>query len=72
MATIDELKEKYDGEWLAIRVLKEDRSRPQEGELLHHSMSEDEVWSVVKGDRTRIYVTYAGPPLPEGVGGCIL
>lgn len=66
MARIGELKERYKGEWLAIHILKEGASGPEEGELLYHARDADEIWKLIQGDRRRIYVTYAGPPLPEG------
>lgn len=66
MDNIQELKEAYKGEWLAIAVSKEGPSGPQAGELIYHSRNRDEVWSKIRGDRRRIYVTYAGPLLEEG------
>ncbi len=66
MATVQELKEAYKGEWLAIAVAKRGEAGIEEGELVHHSKDADEVWRRIKGDKRKIYVTYAGPPLPEG------
>lgn len=66
MTSIRELKEAYKGEWLAIAISKDSLSGPLEGKLIYHSKNEDEVWERVKGDRRRVYVTYAGPLLEEG------
>ncbi len=72
MATIEALKQQFDGEWLAISDLKESPSGLEEGELLFHCRDRDEIWARIKGDRRTIYVTYAGPPWPEGVDGVLL
>jgi len=66
MATVRELKETYKGEWLAIAVLKESESGPEEGELIYHCRNRNELWRGIKEDVRRIYVTYAGPILEEG------
>lgn len=66
MPKIEELKETYKGRWLAILVLREDSAGPQEGELLYHSESREEVWKRIRGDKRKIYVAYAGPLLQEG------
>jgi len=66
MPKIEELKETYKGQWLAIIVLREDPAGPQEGELLHHCETREEVWRRIRGDSRKIYVTYAGPLLEEG------
>ena len=66
MTTVRELKEAYQGEWLAIVVLGEGESGPEEGELVGHCRNRDELWRRIKGDERRIYVTYSGPALEEG------
>lgn len=66
MATIEQLKQKHQGEWLAISVLKEGEAGPDEGDLVYHSANRDEVWRRIKGDPRKIYVTYGGPALEEG------
>lgn len=63
---IEALKHQYQGEWLAIQVGREGPSGPEEGELVYHARGVQEVWRRLKGDRRRIYVTYAGPLLEEG------
>ena len=66
MAKIAELKETYDGEWLAIVVTKREDHESIEGELVFHSKDRDAVWKNVTGDTRTLFVTYAGPPLPPG------
>lgn len=66
MSTINELKEKYKGKWLAIEIRKEDITGPLEGEIVYHSRERDRVWRKIKGDKRRLYVTYAGPLIEEG------
>jgi len=66
MPEIEDLKSLYKGEWLAIEVTMEDASGPVEGRLIYHSTSREDVWRKIKGDRRRIYVTYAGPLIEEG------
>ena len=66
MATIQELKEWYKGEWLAIELVGDSQAEPQDGELVYHSSDHDDVWRSIKGDKRRIYVTFAGPALAEG------
>jgi len=60
MANIEQLKKEYEGEWLAIAVLKDEGGIPTDGELLAHSLDESEVWTAIEGDTRGIYVTYAG------------
>ncbi len=66
MAKIQQLKDIYKGEWLAVAVVKQGEAGVEEGELLYHSRESGEVWRKIKGDKRKIFVTYAGPPLPEG------
>lgn len=66
MADINDLKRQYKGEWLAIAVTRDDEGGPSQGELISHSRDHDEAWAHIQGDPRRIYVTYAGPPIPEG------
>ena len=65
MAKIEQLKEKHEGEWLAIAVLKDEGGIPTDGELLAHSLDEADVWKAIDGDPRGIYVTYAGPLIDE-------
>ena len=66
MTAVRKLKEDYEGEWLAIAVLREGESGPEEGELVFHCRNREDLWQGIKGDERKIYVTYAGPALEEG------
>ncbi len=66
MALISDLKQQYQNEWLAIRVLKEGISGPEDGELLYHAKDVHALWSKLKGDKRNVYVTYAGSAIEEG------
>jgi len=65
--SISKLKHQYPGEWLAIRVTDYEDFRPAEGELVFHDAEWSKVLSSVALPKTeRIYITYAGPLIPEG------
>ena len=64
---IQELKEKYEGEWLAIKVTKVKNGKSVEGELIAHCKDQKEIWKKAsEGGEKGIYITYAGHPLEEG------
>lgn len=66
-AEIEELKEAYSGEWLAIEITKEEQFGPVEGKLLHHCRERTDLWKKVHLEKVRrIYITYAGPLVEEG------
>jgi len=65
MSRIEALIAEYEGEWLAIEVTEEENDQPKEGELVYHSPTREEVWERT-GERKRLYIIYAGPPLKEG------
>lgn len=61
------LREQFAGDWLVIRVTKTDRlNQPLEGEVLFHSPDRDAVWEYQRGLKDDIYITFAGPIVPEG------
>ncbi|MFQ5864235.1 MAG: hypothetical protein ACE5IW_03295 [bacterium] len=67
MAKIEQLKKKYEGQWLAIEVTKEKNGEATEGELILHTANREELWKKVPPSKDKIiYITYAGPPLEEG------
>lgn len=66
MPRIDDLKTDHDGEWLVIRVTRKEDDVPVEGELVFHSEDRDEVRDHVDVAAGDMYVTYAGPAVPEG------
>lgn len=62
---IEELREKYQNEWLLIRVTAvDDQDQPVEGELLAHSKNRDEIYDAQLKRREDLYITYAGK-MPE-------
>jgi clan AA aspartic protease (TIGR02281 family) len=64
---INELKEKYEGEWLAIKITKEKKGKAVEGELKDHCNDRKEIWERAKKIKEKgLYITYAGPPLEKG------
>ena len=65
MATIKELIDRHQGEWLAIEITEESEGVPVKGELVYHSPERWKVWEKTQAYR-RLYITYAGPPLPRG------
>ncbi len=65
MAKIKQLKDDYEGEWLAIAYLNYGTEGPSEGELIAHSKDEAAVWEAIKDDPRKIYVTYAGPLIDD-------
>lgn len=70
MPTIQELKRDHPGEWLAIEVTHEGPQGPEKGELLGHAHLPEEALRGAKDRRRtargRVYLTFAGPILPEG------
>lgn len=65
--SIAALKERYAGEWLAIRVTAYEDFQPSEGELVfHHTDSSEVLARAPRSTTERIYFTYAGPLIPDG------
>lgn len=65
--SVQRLKEKYEGEWLAIEVTKEINGEPLEGELVARSRDRDQIWDKAPVSKEKpIYIVFAGPPLKEG------
>lgn len=67
MAKIKQLKEQFESEWLAIAYITYRCGVPEEGELVAHSLDEAQVWRAIRGDHRKIYVTYTGPLIDEGM-----
>lgn len=62
---IDELKKKYQDEWLLIRVTAVDsHDQPVEGELVAHSKNRDDIYDAQMKRREDLYITYTGK-MPE-------
>lgn len=67
MPTIESLKKRYKGKWLAIEVTKLSLGEPVEGKLIHHDKSRKRLWQKLDLSQDKeIYVTYAGPLIEEG------
>lgn len=66
MPRIDDLKAAHEGEWLVVRVTRKGPDGPEEGELVFHSEDRHEAWDHVDVAAGDMYVTYAGPAVPEG------
>jgi hypothetical protein len=64
---IEILREQFKDNWLVIRVTKTDRlNQPVAGEVLFHSPDRGAVWEYQQGLQDDIYITFAGPIVPEG------
>lgn len=67
MPTMEELKQQYADEWLAVEVTKAEKSTPLEGVLLDHDREQDALLDRVKLSKEKdIAIFFAGPPLKEG------
>ena len=63
---IEILREQFKDNWLVIRVTKTDRlNQPVAGEVLFHHPDHDAAWDYCDGLEDDIYVTFAGPSVPE-------
>lgn len=62
---LEEAKAKHAGEWIAFRITEENDN--PEGEVLLHS-KERRIFDkeLLEMGLTDIYITFAGPPVPEG------
>ena len=66
MAKLEQLKREYEGDWLAISIVKKGAGGIEEGDLVCHARDKEELWRTIRGDPRPIYVTYAGPLIDEG------
>ena len=66
--TLTEMKERFHGQWLAVRVTeRDDGGQPVAGEVLAVKPSRLELAEAVKEEREACLL-YAGEPIPEGYG----
>jgi hypothetical protein len=64
---IADLKQEYQGEWLAIRVTRREDWTPVEGQLLFHAKDREELFRALRTIKLEhIYITHAGPFIKEG------
>ena len=62
---LEEAKELHQGEWIAFRPFEENDN--PEGEVLLHNRDRRAFdKELVQRRLTGIYITFAGPPVPEG------
>lgn len=63
--SLEEAKTRFQGEWLAFRAFDEG-DNPEGEVILHHKDRRTFDKELVEGSITGVYVTFAGPPVPEG------
>ena len=69
---INDLKEKYKDEWLAIKVMNEKEGEPLEGELLDHDKDKRELYDrLMKSDVQSVFTMYSGEIIKKGYE-CVL
>ncbi|MCL0057231.1 hypothetical protein M1N50_02820 [Dehalococcoidia bacterium] len=62
---LEDAKTRYQGEWIAFRTV--DQNDNPEGEvILHHRDRRTFDKELVEHGLTGVYVTFAGPAVPEG------
>jgi hypothetical protein len=66
---LDEAKKMFHGEWIAFRITKE--SQNPEGDVLLHNKNHRVLGKKIlqKGIKD-VYITFAGPAIPEGYTAC--
>lgn len=64
---LEEAKVIYRGEWIAFRAL-EDVENPEGEVLLHNKDRRTFDRELLERGLTDLYITFAGPPVPEGFG----
>jgi len=62
---LEEAKDQYRGEWIAFRTSAEDEN-PEGDVLLHHKDRRAFDKELMRKGLTDVYITFAGPPVPEG------
>jgi len=64
---IEQLRKRYAGEWLGIRVTEYENWRPRKGVLLVHSTDKEAFHREIRERQlTRLCYTYGGPMIPPG------
>lgn len=62
---LEEAKVLYQGEWIAFRAFEES-DNPQGKVMLHNKDRRTFDKELLAQEITNIYITFAGPPIPEG------
>ena len=71
---ISAIREAFADEWVAAEVLRVDTADvPLAGRVITHSPDKQEVYKAVKAylvqyPKARMFIFFAGDPIPEGVG----
>jgi hypothetical protein len=65
--TIQKLKKKYQGEWLAVKVLEEKEGRVTKGELIAHHRDRRELHRILRKKKIKkAYIFFSGPIVKPG------
>lgn len=64
---LEEIKTLYQGEWIAFRA-RDEGENPEGEVLLHHKDRKAFDRELVEKGLTNVYITFAGPIIPEGYG----
>ena len=64
---LEEAKALYAGEWIAFRTVEETEN-PQGEVVLHNRDRRLFDRELLERGLTGVYITFAGPPVPEGYG----
>ncbi len=62
---LEEAKTMYQGEWIAFRTFEES-DNPEGEAVLHNKDRRSFDKELLKRGVTDVYITFAGPPVPEG------
>lgn len=62
---LEEAKTLYHGEWIAFRT-SEENDNPEGEVLLHNKNRRAFDKELLRQGLTNIYITFTGPPVPEG------
>jgi hypothetical protein len=62
---LEEAKKLFQGEWIAFRT-SEEGDNPEGEVVLHHKDRRTFDKELLQEGVTEVYITFAGPPVPEG------
>ena len=64
---LEEAKEKFQGQWIAFHSYGSEQEPNPEGKVLLHKKNRREFDNELLRRKIKdVYITYAGPPLPQG------
>lgn len=71
--SLQQLKQQYDGEWVAFLVVEETPSGDLLGQMIAHNHDRRELHRELRAKRVeRAYVTFAGPVIKPGYTAILL